>query len=180
MATWIVLLRGVNVGGKHILPMQALRELLAGAGFSDVRTYIQSGNCIFRSRDTDRRSIADTVSGLIEDAYGFRPAAIVLTPGELDSALAADPFPADEPKAVHLQFLDGTPEKMDLDGLRAVAEPGEDVALIGDVLYLYLPHGAGRSPVAQKLGQFVKAGMTGRNIGSVRKIAEMAREATGE
>ena len=180
MATWIVLLRGVNVGGKHILPMQALRELLAGAGFSDVRTYIQSGNCVFRSEDSDRHSIADTVSGLIEDAYGFRPAAFVLTPDELDAALAANPFPADEPKAVHLQFLDGAPETMDLDGLRAVAQPGEDAALIGNVLYLHLPHGAGRSPVVQKLGQFVKAGMTGRNIGSVRKIAELAREATGE
>ena len=158
MATWIVLLRGVNVGGRHILPMETLRELLVGAGFSDVGTYIQSGNCIFRSEDRDRCSIADTVSGLIEDAYGFRPAAFVLTPDELDAALAANPFPADEPKAVHLQFIDGIPAKADLDGLRAVAEPGEEAALIGDVLYLHLPHGAGRSPVAQKLGQYRRMG----------------------
>jgi len=179
MATWIVLLRGVNIGGKHIVPMKKLRELLENAGFSDIKTYIQSGNCVFRSQIADRTHIADTVSGAIEAEFGFRPTAFVLTPGELDEALAASPFPDDEPKAVHLRFLAGAPQKADLDGLRAVAQPGEDFKLAGTVLYLYLPHGSGRSPVAQKLGQFVKAEMTGRNIGSVRKIADMARQTAG-
>ena len=177
MATWIVLLRGVNIGGKHIVPMKKLRELLEGAGFSGVQTYIQSGNCVFSADTADRARIADTVSGLIETEFGFRPTAFVLTRKELDDAIAGAPFPADEPKHLHLQFLAGPPAKADFDGLRAVAQPGEDFALIGNVLYLYLPHGAGRSPVAQKLGQFVKAEMTGRNIASIRKIAEMAREA---
>lgn len=177
MAVWIVLLRGVNIGGKHIVPMKTLRQLLEEAGFSDVRTYIQSGNCVFRSEIAERRRIAETVSGLVDREFGFRPTAFVLTPDELDDALAANPFPTDEPKAVHLQFLGGPPAKADLDGLRAVAQPGEDFALIGGVFYLYLPHGAGRSPVAQKLGQFLKTEMTGRNIASVRKIAEMARDA---
>jgi uncharacterized protein (DUF1697 family) len=179
MAVWIVLLRGINIGGHHIVPMEKLRQLLETAGFSDIGTYIQSGNCVFRSAIDERERVADTVSGLIEDEFGFRPACFVLTPDELDAALAACPFPADEPKHVHLLFLAGPPAKADFDGLRAVARPGEDFALIGAVLYLYLPHGAGRSPVAQKVGQYVKADMTGRNIGSVRNIAEMARAANG-
>lgn len=176
MKTWIVLLRGVNVGGRHILPMKTLRELLVGAGFLDVRTYIQSGNCVLRSQTTQREDVASTISDLIETGFGFRPTAFVLTPEELDAALAANPFPADEPKAVHLQFLGGTPARADLGGLRSVAQPGEDLALIGNVLYLYLPHGAGRSPLAQKLGQFIKGEMTGRNIASAQKIADMARD----
>lgn len=176
MNVWIVLLRGVNIGGKHIIPMKRLREILEDAGFSDVQTYIQSGNCMFRADSAERDGIADTVSGLIEREFGFRPTAFVLTPKELEDALAAAPFPADEPKHLHVMFLAGSPAKADFDGLRAVAQPGEDFALIGNVLYLYLPHGAGRSPVAQKLGQFVKAEMTGRNIASVCKILEMARK----
>lgn len=175
MGTWIALLRGINVGGKHIVPMKALRELLEGAGFTDVRTYIQSGNCVLRSPVTERAAIATRISELIETSFGFRAAVFVLTLEELDAALAANPFPADEPKAVHFMFLHGTPAEADFDGLRAVAQPGEDFTLIGNVLYLYLPHGAGRSPVAQKLGRFVKAEVTGRNIASARKIAEMAR-----
>jgi len=178
MTTWIVLLRGINIGGHHIVPMKKLGELLDGAGFSGVRTYIQSGNCVFRSEIEDRDRVGETVSGLIEGEFGFRPSAFVLTPEQLEAALAANPFPADNPKAVHLQFLAGPPAKADFDGLRAVAQPGEDFALTGNVLYLYLPHGAGRSPVAQKLGQFIKADMTGRNIASVKKIAEMARGAS--
>lgn len=176
MNVWIVLLRGINIGGKHIVPMKKLRELLEYAGFSDIQTYIQSGNCVFRADIAERERIADTVSGLIETEFGFRPTAFVLTPEEIEDALAASPFPADEPKHLHLLFLAEPPTKADFDGLRAVARPGEDFALIGNVLYLYLPHGAGRSPVAQKLGQFVKAETTGRNVASVRKIAEMARD----
>ncbi|GAB4352230.1 MAG: DUF1697 domain-containing protein [Oricola sp.] len=177
MRVWIVLLRGINIGGKHVIPMKKLRELLEDSGFSGVQTYIQSGNCVFRAESRDRHHIADTVSGLIEAEFGFRPSAFVLTPHELEAALTANPFPAGEPKAVHLQFLAGPPAEADLDGLRAVAQPGEDVALIGSVLYLYLPHGAGRSPVARKLGRYITADMTGRNIASVRKIAAMARQA---
>lgn len=180
MTVWIALLRGINVGGKHIVPMKRLRELLEGAGFSDVRTYIQSGNCVFVAPSMDRGSVAATVSGLIEGEFGFKPSTFVLTPQELQAALDANPFPADEPKAVHLHFLDGPPKKADLDGLREIAQPGEDCALIGEVLYLYLPRGAGRSPLAQKLGQFVKADMTARNIASVRKIAELAADTTGD
>lgn len=179
MATWIVLFRGVNIGGHHIVPMKRLRELLEGAGFFDIQTYIQSGNCVFRSEIEDRGRIGETVSGLIEGEFGFRPSAFVLTPEDLEAALAGNPFPADNPKFVHLQFLAGPPAKADFDGLRAVARPGEDFALADNVLYLYLPHGVGRSPVAQKLGQFVKADMTGRNIASVMKIAEMARDLPG-
>jgi uncharacterized protein (DUF1697 family) len=176
MAVWIVLLRGINIGGHHIVPMKKLRELLENVGFSGVQTYIQSGNCVFRSDIPDPARVADAVSGVIEKEFGFRPTAFALTAQELDDALEVNPFPTDNHKAVHLMFLGGPPEKADFDGLRAIAQPGEDFALIGNVLYLYLPHGAGRSPVTQKLGQFVKAEMTGRNIASVRKIAEMARD----
>ena len=179
MATWIVLLRGINIGGHHVVPMKKLRELLESSGFSRVETYIQSGNCVFSSEIEDRDRIGETVSGLIDGEFGFRPSAFVLTPDEVEAALAGNPFPADNPKFVHLQFLAGPPAKADFEGLRAVAQPGEDFALTGDVLYLYLPHGSGRSPIAQKLGQFVKADMTGRNIASVMKIAELARGLTG-
>jgi uncharacterized protein (DUF1697 family) len=173
---WIVLLRGINIGGRHIVPMKKLRDLLEKERFSDVNTYIQSGNCMFRSDIADAARVADAVSGLIEKEFGFRPAAFVLTSEEIEDALAANPFPTDNDKAVHLQFLAGPPAKADFDELRAVAQKGEDFALIGNVLYLYLPHGAGRSPVAQKLHQFVKVEMTGRNLATVRKINEMARE----
>lgn len=177
MTVWVALLRGVNVGGNNILSMKKLRELLECAGFSSVRTYIQSGNCVFASRLQDRDALSAAVADAIEAEFGFRPAVIVLTPDEFADALAANPFPVDEPKHVHFQFLGGPPEKTDFDGLRAVAQPGEDFRLIGDVLYLYLPHGSGRSPVAQKLGRFVKAEMTARNLATVRTIADMARDA---
>ncbi len=50
MKLWIALLRGINIGGKHIVSMKDLRELLSGLGYANVRTYIQSDNCVVRSR----------------------------------------------------------------------------------------------------------------------------------
>ncbi|MFZ2100935.1 MAG: DUF1697 domain-containing protein [Oricola sp.] len=175
MTKWIVLLRGVNVGGHHIVPMKKLRELLEKAGFSDVLTYIQSGNCVFRSDLPDRDRVGEIVAGAIEGEFGFRPSAFVLTADDLEAAIAANPFPPDAGKAVHFLFLNGRPAKADLDGLRRVARASEDFAMTERVLYLHTPEGYGTSIMAQKLGQFIKADMTGRNLNSVLKIAEMAR-----
>lgn len=178
MQTWIVLLRGINVGGKHVVPMKRLRELLEEAGFSDVRTYIQSGNCVFGSDLPERDRVADMVSGAIEAEFGFRPSAFALTLKELDAAIAANPFPADAGKALHLMFLDGSPADADLDGLRAIAPGNEAAEIRGDVVYVHTPDGFGRSMMAQKLSRFVKADMTARNLNTVLKLAEMARTAS--
>ncbi|MAS08378.1 MAG: hypothetical protein CL534_27305 [Ahrensia sp.] len=177
MAIWIVLLRGINVGGKHVVPMKRLRELLEESGFSDVRTYIQSGNCVFGSDETDAGNVGQTIAGTIEREFGFRPSVFALTLDDLDAAIAANPFPADAGKALHLMFLDGAPADADLDGLRAIAPENEAAKIRGNVLYVYTPDGFGRSVMAQKLDRFVKADKTARNLNTVLKLAEMAREA---
>ena len=61
MATWIALFRGINVGGKNVLPIAGLRKELEGLGLEDVRTYIQSGNVVFRSGARSAARLADTI-----------------------------------------------------------------------------------------------------------------------
>ena len=120
MTTWIVLLRGVNVGGRNRLPMAALRELLAEVGFENVRTYIQSGNIVVDSADGDRDSVARSVQGAIEGRFGFAPHTFVLDVDAFDAAIAANPFSRgdEDPKAVHFFFLAEPDPAADLDGLR--------------------------------------------------------------
>ena len=175
MAIWIVLLRGINVGGKHVVPMKRLRELLEESGFSDVRTYIQSGNCVFGSDETDAGNVGQTIAGTIEREFGFRPSVFALTLDDLDAAIAANPFPADAGKALHLIFLDSTPADADLDELRVIAPDNEAAEIRGNILYVYTPDGFGRSLIAQKLDRFIKADKTARNLNTVHKLAEMAR-----
>ena len=175
MATWIVLLRGVNVGGRHKLPMAALRELLAEVGFENVQTYIQSGNIVLDSPDGDRESVAQSIRGAIEERFGFAPHTFVLDVEALDAAIAANPFPQSEqdPKAVHFFFLAEPEPSADLDGLRKLATQGEEFVLTEVVFYLHTPNGFGRSRLVERLHRFIRAETTARNYRSVMAIREL-------
>ncbi|MCY4631718.1 MAG: DUF1697 domain-containing protein [bacterium] len=172
MTTWIVLLRGVNVGGRRKLPMAELRELLAEVGFENVRTYIQSGNIVVDSPDGDRDSVARSIRGAIEGHFGFAPHTFVLDVDAFDAAIAANPFPQGEqdPKAVHFFFLAEPDPAADLDGLRELATQGEEFVLTEGVLYLHTPGGFGRSKLVERLPRFIDTEMTARNHRSVKAI----------
>lgn len=179
MNVWIALLRGINVGGNHVVPMKDLRELLQGLGYRDIETYIQSGNCLFAADTADARGISRQISGTIEEGFGFRPLVMVYSPASFEAALAANPFPAgDSPKTVHFFFLAERPASPDLDGLAALAVNGERFHLDDDVFYLHAPQGIGRSKLVEKLGRFVPVQATARNLATVTRIAEMARART--
>ena len=105
MKTYVALFRGINVGGSHPLPMKALRLTLEKSGCSDVRTYIQSGNAVFRSSVADAARVAEQLTAAVSKSHGFEPRVLVLTRGELESAALANPFPeagdeSDEPSSL--------------------------------------------------------------------------------
>ena len=176
MKTWIALLRGVNVGGKSTLPMKELRGLLEKLGHSDVATYIQSSNCVFRSKNASASKISEGIACAIEQGFGFKPAVITLSLKELDAALKGNPFPNGEgdPKSIHLFFLAEVPPKADTAPLDALCKGDEAVILIRKVLYTYTPEGIGRSKMASNIGRFIPVEMTARNFRTTGKISELA------
>lgn len=175
--TWIVLLRGVNVGGRNVLPMKRLRELLTGLGFRDVATYVQSGNCVFRSGITDPARIGKRIGEAIAAEFDFRPSVFVLSRDDLEAAIAANPFAdrIDDARLVHLFFLAEPVDTLDEAAMRALAARGDDFALTGRVFYLMTPAGIGRSKLAERLDKFLPVEMTARNLRSAIKIAELGR-----
>src|SRR5262245_6606627 len=116
MKTYIALFRGINVGGYNMLPMKQLKLLLERNDCVDVRTYIQSGNVIFRCASSDTGRLAKRLAAAIAKSHGFEPRVLVLKLAELEEAAARNPFPeADEnPKTLHLFFLTEPPAKPDL------------------------------------------------------------------
>jgi len=177
MAVWIALLRGVNVGGKNILPMKDLRDLLADIGCENVRTYIQSGNCVFQSGERKAGQIEKRIGEAIENRFGFRPQIFVLTADALDAVVANSPYKQgnDDPKSVHIFFLAKLAKGADLSPLEVLREGGEEFTLTDRAFYLYAPDGIGRSKLAAKIERHVPVPMTARNLRSVMKIAELAR-----
>lgn len=178
MPAHIALFRGINVGGSKKLPMADLKEILAGLGAEHVRTYIQSGNVVFRADEIDRPALARRIGEAVSSAYGFKPHVLVISPERLESAIAGNPFPEaeDQPKSLHVFFLAARPGDPDMEKIDALNSPNERWALEAEHFYLHAPDGIARSKLAG--GGAEKAlgvAATARNWNTVCRIRDMAR-----
>ncbi|OWV74835.1 hypothetical protein ATY76_26095 [Rhizobium sp. R339] len=169
MPVYIALLRAVNVGGTGSLPMAELKAICEGLGFADVKTYIQSGNVLFRS-DESEKAVEEKLDKALGQKMGKRPGVMVRTRKELSDIVASAPFPDAKPNFLLVYLL---PEKAPGDALdKMVAPDGEEVKLAGREIYVHYPNGSGRSKL--KLPA-LKPG-TSRNLNTMRKLAEMAAD----
>ena len=107
----VALLRGINVGGKNMLPMKELADIFAKAGCADVTTYIQSGNVLFSADSKVVAGLAATISHQIEQRFGLRIPVVLRSAAELTAAIQNNPFlRADaEEDWLHVYFLAGMP-----------------------------------------------------------------------
>lgn len=176
MQTYIALLRGINIGGHHLLPMRELAAILAQLGAREVRTYIQSGNAVFRCPDGHAADLAARLRAAIGERYGFQPHVLILAPDALARAVAGNPFPdaAADPNTLHLGFLAARPDAADLAKLARLKGASERFHLGDGVFYMHLPEGAGRSKLAAGAEQALGVPMTGRNWKTVCKLLDLA------
>lgn len=176
MKTWVALFRGINVGGNNILPMKRLVALLESLGCVDVKTYIQSGNAVFRSNDAEATLLGERIANAVEQALDFRPRIIVLSGERLRQAVASNPFheAEGEPSSLHLFFLSRPPASPDLEGIAAAKADSESFVLTDDVFYLHAPDGIGRSRLVQRAETLIGVDATARNWRTVTRVLEMA------
>ncbi len=177
MNTYIALLRGINVGGKHKLPMKDLKLLLEQQGCVDVQTYIQSGNAIFRSGLTDCAPLARRLTAAVAKSHGFEPRVLVWSVRDVEAAVAGNPFPEanENPKTLHLFFLDEKPKSPDWNAFDAIKAKSERYELKGRVFYLYTPDGFGTSKLAVRAEKLLGVAATARNWRTVTTLLGMAR-----
>ncbi len=177
MATFIALLRGINVGGNHKLPMAALREQFAAVGASQVRTYIQSGNVVFEAPMRRGPALCRETAEALEATFGF-PTPIVVRTAKAWAALKAEnPF-ADEaaanPKSVHAMLLDRAPSPKARAAFTPDCRFGERVHLAKDALYVHFPKGTARSKVTTRtVDAALQRLSTSRNWGTVETLASL-------
>lgn len=177
MITYIALFRGINVGGSNILPMKELVAHLDNLGCENVRTYIQSGNAVFRHKEKNASRVSKRISTAIRESHGFDPYIHILTLDQLTRAMTSNPFPDAEadPSMLHLVFLASVPKHPGLDALESVKTENERFALKSDIFYLHAPDGIGRSKLAARMERALGIAATVRNWRSVCKILDMAR-----
>jgi uncharacterized protein (DUF1697 family) len=176
MARIIALVRGINVGGKNMLPMGELRAACAQAGMSDVATYIQSGNLVLDGKDA--ATTEATLEKLIKQRFGLVVPVIARTAQDWATLAAACPFAdeaKDEPNRVMLMISKAPPAADAPETLTARARDGEQIARCGEALAIFYPAGAGTSRLSVSvIDKLVGSPVTARNWNTVLKLIEMA------
>ncbi len=179
MTAYISLLRGINVGGHRKVPMKELAALYDALGLAPAKTYIQSGNVVFLSDESDAGALAGRISAGIENRFGFEVGVLVYSLADWISILEANPYP-DEAAAdgakVMTTLLQREPDAGRLEAVKKARAPEEGFQLIGRVLYLNLPNGAGRSKLAEQGGaakfKFTATARNWRTMTTLRDMAE--------
>jgi uncharacterized protein (DUF1697 family) len=173
--THVALLRGINVGGKHKLPMKDLAALFEAAGCADVRTYIQSGNVLFKASGALAKKVPGLVSAGIRERFGFDAPVVLRSGEELRLAATANPFLKEgaEEVGLHLVFLEHEPSVEQAVSLDPNRSPGDRFVLRGREIYLHLPNGAADTKLTTAwFDSKLKTVSTGRNWRTVTTLLE--------
>jgi len=167
---WIALLKGVNVGGNNRIKSADLAKVCRDLGWADVSTLLASGNIVFRA-NSDVASSAQELSGALK-TLGLSVKVAVIGAGSFRQSLADCPFDPEEGKLVHGHFCLDTPT-VDMKLFETLAESEEEIAVHGDVVWLFTPLGFSASKVSEKFGKIVGGTqMTARNLNTLRRLAE--------
>ena len=177
MTTFVSLFRGINVGGHQAVRMNELKELHESLGLRDVVTYIQSGNVVFTGDDADPAQLSQQIEDAFAQKFGLHANVMVRTSAQLQDIIANNPFqnqPLKESKWVVVLFLTTRPESAALEELQKTYTGPEELYLIGQELYIYYPHGIGRSKLTNTLiERKLKTSGTGRNWNTILQLQKM-------
>jgi uncharacterized protein (DUF1697 family) len=178
MSVVISMLRGINVGGHHMIKMEALRTLYESLGLLSPQTWLHSGNVIFRTERRDLVPLVKRIENGIERSFGFRVDVILRTPSELRDVIARNPFATRsgiDPSKLLVTFLAGSPAPEGRNQLTRTKVDPEELRIDGCELYTYFPNGMARPKLSwATIEKMLKTSGTGRNWNTVTKLLEMA------
>jgi uncharacterized protein (DUF1697 family) len=175
--THVALLRGINVGGKNLLPMKDLAALFESAGCGDVRTYIQSGNVLFAAKPALAGRISALVTKAIARDFGFSVPVVTRSADELRRVAGANPFLRSgvDLAALHVAFLLDEPSAERVAGLDPKRSPPDEFRVLGREIYLRCPTGMAKTKLTNAYFDSKLATVsTARNWNTVNKLIELA------
>lgn len=174
MTRYALMLRGVNVGASTKVSMPRLRELAEGLGWTDVSTYINSGNLFAECGRASRTSVVRDLEATLQDDLGRRVDVVARTRAHLEAVVATDPFPDAEPPFLHVAFLARRPTAAGVEAFDAeLARHPERGVVIGTEAYVDYVNGAGRSRLDwDRVARAMDVKGTSRNWRTVQALLE--------
>lgn len=186
MTIYIALLRGINVGGKNMIKMADLKQALEAIGLLKVKTYIQSGNVLFKSDEEDE-TLHKKIESKIEEAFGFQVAVILRTAEEIKQVVDNCPFSdkeileaesTSEGECLYVSLLSQVPSEEKLGKLSAYKGENEEYRINGREVYLLFRSSIRNSKLANNL-QRLDVPSTVRNWKTMNKLVALAKEMEG-
>jgi uncharacterized protein (DUF1697 family) len=177
--TYLALLRGINVGGKHKLPMKDFSALLESLGCTKVRTYIQSGNAAFEASASVAAGLAGRLHAAVLKKAGFEAPVVLRSAAEMAAVLRSNPFlkKGADPGHLHVGFLADKPAGGALKALDPGRSLGDAFTVLGREVYFHLPNGVARTKLTNAyFDAALKTVCTLRNWRTVQALCALAGE----
>jgi uncharacterized protein (DUF1697 family) len=179
MTTYVALLRGINVGGRTRVGMEDLRRLFVALGHTDVQSYLQSGNVVFRGPVEESSRLTGDLERRIARDLGVTVTVLLRTRDDLAHVVANNPFlnPETDLATLHVTFLADAPDHERAARLTTPIGEPDELSLVGREVYLHCPNGYGRTKlnnayIERRLG----VAATTRNWNTVTKLCELASD----
>jgi uncharacterized protein (DUF1697 family) len=180
MPIYISMLRGINVGGHKRIRMDQLRASFEALGFEQVKTYIQSGNVVFKAGKLSPAALSRRIEERILSDFGFSAAVISRTANEIATTIKNNPFlnqSGIDPEKLHVAFLSEPPAPSALNKLAKLTLKPDQSRCLGREVYLYFPNGvSGSSLWKHPLDGVLSVVTTTRNWKTVNSLDQMCRD----
>ncbi len=177
MNGYVALLRGVNVGGKNILPMKDLAAMFTAAGCTQVQTYIQSGNVVFRAAPGRTKLIAAEVAEQIESAFGLRVPLVMRSASQMSEVVASNPFLGESEEFLHAYFLADSPALDNVAKLDPDRSSPDRFIVREQEIFVHLPNGMARTKLTNAyFDSKLNTTSTARNWRTVKKLNTILQE----
>lgn len=173
---YVALLRGVNVGGNNIVSMKALKDNFEALGFQDVRTYINSGNILFRAAENDPRKIESRIDAMLSGTFGLNGKTVVRSRAEMERLVKTirDTWTGDPAWKYNVIFLRHTIDsKRVLDGADPKPEIERVVYCPGTLLWSARVDALTRTAMLKLGSTALYKEMTVRNVNTTTKLLSL-------
>jgi len=177
---YIILLRGINVGGKKKLKMADLRAMLEGMKFVNIQTYIQSGNVILEAEEMSNATLEQRIKTQLMETFSYDVPVLVLRVDELMYIFNNNPFLTKRNEDIAKLHVTILKEKPDIERVKAISEieyKADEFEIVDKLVYLFCPDGYGRTKFVNNFFESkLKVQATTRNWKTIRKLVEMTND----
>jgi uncharacterized protein (DUF1697 family) len=180
MKTYISILRGINVGGKHLIRMNSLQEIYEGLGFQKVKTYIQSGNVVFQSKEFQLEELEQLISEEIMKRLDLNVPVLVRDYNEMIKILESNPFIKEDQEEIshlYITLLSESPGAFFLQNIETDTFLPDEFVFNDRAIYLSCPNGYGKTKLNNGFFENKSGGKaTTRNLKTLMELVKIGEE----